>query len=289
MIDKLTGIWLALWRRAAPRARVHQSGLVVRPYAADSAMRGIMTWRPDWKTRAIASVLEARSGALIDVGANVGQTLLDFLSAPVRSAYVGFEPNIACCQHLAELVSANRLADCQIIPAGLADRTGLATLYRFGGDTDPGASMLRNLRPSLPARASSICVFRLDDLPDLVESGIALVKIDVEGGELEALRGMEATLRRTGAWVICEVLHRDASADPEPYRRRCEELARFVTGLGYTIHRLVLDRAASGIRDLERMDSFPDKAWVDGESERACDYLLVPAADSESARRVLVR
>ncbi|GAA4028949.1 hypothetical protein GCM10022281_05060 [Sphingomonas rosea] len=38
--------------------------------------RGLVSWESEWKTRAIKRVLKQRAGAFIDVGANIGQTLL---------------------------------------------------------------------------------------------------------------------------------------------------------------------------------------------------------------------
>jgi hypothetical protein len=64
-------------------------------------------------------------------------------------------------------------------------------------------------------------------------SGVAFVKIDVEGHELEVLRGAEQTLRRNRATILVEVKppNRAAVADflaGLGYERR--ELAAFVPG-----------------------------------------------------------
>ncbi|MDH8239020.1 hypothetical protein QIG13_27750, partial [Klebsiella pneumoniae] len=47
-----------------------------------SVARGASDWRPDWKTQLISQLLTLRRETLIDVGANRGQTLLDYLSVP---------------------------------------------------------------------------------------------------------------------------------------------------------------------------------------------------------------
>jgi FkbM family methyltransferase len=283
-----TRLWLKLWAGLAPRAKGPFGGLVIRSSASGAPLRAMIEWRPDWKTRAIAAVLRNRSGVLIDVGANVGQTLLDFLAAPVRSTYLGFEPNMTCYQHLAKLISDNRLADCHLVPAALGERNGVATLYRYGGDVDSGATTLAGLRPRLEAQGTNVSVFRLDDLAEILpEPDIALIKIDIEGGELEALRGMERTIGRTKPWIMCEVLHRDVSADPEPFSRRNQELMQLLTDLRYEVLRIAQDQVAGAKGRLETVTAFPDAAWDDRSSPYACDYLFVPKGQAEAARQVL--
>jgi FkbM family methyltransferase len=286
--NAFTRLWLKLWAGLAPRAKAPFGGLVIRSSASGAPLRALIEWRPDWKTRAIAAVLRDRSGVLIDVGANVGQTLLDFLAAPVRSTYLGFEPNAICYQHVARLISDNGLGDCHLVPAALGERNGVATLYRYGGDVDSGATTLAGLRPRLEAKGTNISVFRLDDLAGVLpEPEIALIKIDIEGGELEALRGMERTIGRTKPWIMCEVLHRDVSADPEPFSRRNQELMQLLTDLRYEVLRIAQDQVAGAKGRLETVTAFPDAAWDDRSSPYACDYLFVPKGQAEAARQVL--
>ena len=281
-------VWAALWTRAAPRAKAPLDGLVIQSSASAAPMRAMIAWRADWKTAAIAEILRSRQGMLIDVGANVGQTLLDFLSAPVRSAYVGFEPNPVCYGHLAKFISANGLEQCLVIPAALGDTNGIAQLYRYGGDVDSGATTLPELRPRLKSVGTTICMLRLDDIADdLPGNDIALIKIDVEGGELAALRGMERTIARSKPWLMCEVLHRDVSAAAEPFAQRCDDLTRFVAGLGYQMLQLVQDGAGARIVRLEEVAAFPAIQWNDETSPLACDYLLVPNGEDALAREVL--
>lgn len=288
MIGRFAGLWAAVWRRFAPRGRVPGTSLAIPTSASDAPLRAMMKWRADWKTAAVAAILNHRRGLFIDVGANVGQTLLDFVVAPKRSAYLGFEPNLTCYQHLAAFISANHLDHCRMIPAALGDRNGIAELYRLGGDTDAGATIRATVRPRDDVLVDRCCVFRLDDLRDqLGEAEIALIKIDTEGSELEVLRGMEETVRRARPWILCEVLHRDALADSESYRLRCAELMHLVSGLDYSVQRIVQNAGGSKIDGLQPVNEFPDHAWTE-ESPRNCDYLFVPASDVAESREVLI-
>ena len=133
----------------------------------------------------------------IDVGANVGQTLLDYCAAASGAGYLGFEPNPLCSSHLASIIEKNTLEDCRVIPAGLSDANGVAELLLEDlGDAEPAATMISDLRPGRIYRSVLICCLRFDDLAASIVNGpIALMKIDVEGAELLALRGMKRTLR----------------------------------------------------------------------------------------------
>lgn len=252
-------------------------------------MRAMSRWSPTWKSRAIASILQHRQGTFVDVGANVGQTLLDFLSSPDRSDYMGFEPNLACAKHLSDFISANALQSCVIICAALGERTGIADFYSSGSEVDAGATIRESLRPALTTVARKICVFRMDDVREHLAMGpIALVKIDVEGSEVEVLRGMARTLKDTAAWVLCEVLHRDASADPQRYAERLAALTDLLGQLGYEALRIVQTAAGKDLCGLEPIASFPNVSWRDG-SEVECDYLFVPAGQCAEACEVLAR
>jgi FkbM family methyltransferase len=284
----LLGLWLGLWRRAGLRSTARTDNLVVAPLVSDAAMRALLEWQADWKTDAIARILGARPGDFIDVGANVGQTLLDFLSASVPSTYVGFEPNLVCSEHLSRLIASNRIANSRVIPAALGDRTGIATLYR-GSDVDAGATLLGALRPGYPVETTEACVFRLDDLGEIVsQESISLIKIDVEGGELEALRGMTATIGRHRPWILCEVLDRDLRAESGPHEQRRVDLMKLIHDIGYSVFRIAHSDGGTTINDLEKIDAFPAQAWND-RSALACDYLFVPANEAAVARELLVR
>ena len=64
-------------------------------------------WLPSWKTDLIKRLVSPDDGAFIDVGANVGQTLLDILSSHPTAQYIGFEPNPSCVFYLQSLIKLN--------------------------------------------------------------------------------------------------------------------------------------------------------------------------------------
>jgi FkbM family methyltransferase len=283
----LSALRLKVWRALVPRMQVPGTTVRMFPVSGDAAARSLMEWRPGWKSSAISAILALRRGSFIDVGANVGQTLIDFLQAPVRSTYLGFEPNILCYGHVANLIAANAPATCRIVGAGLSDRTGVDQLF-LSSAVDAGATALAELRPAAQCRAITACYYCLDDILDaLPEPEVALVKLDIEGGELAALRGMTAMIRSKKPWILCEVLHRDAAADAGLFEERCSALMQLIRNVGYEAANLVLNDDASAVTDLRPADSFPLKIW-NSRSQLECEYLFVPAGEMPAARRILL-
>ena len=60
--------------------------------------------------------LQARPGALIDVGVNVGQTLMKMLGIDRNREYVGFEPQIGCCFFVDQFLQLNNLKNAVVLP-----------------------------------------------------------------------------------------------------------------------------------------------------------------------------
>ena len=252
------------------------SGILRVPTASIESL-ALMYWNLSWKTEIIRAVLARRSGAFLDVGVNVGMTLLDFLTAEHSSArYIGFEPNPKCVSYLRDVIRRNELHDCTLVPAGLADRDALLKLYLAPGqDADSAASIIQSLRPTGTFETMWVPCFRFDALREsLGVEQIALIKIDVEGAELEVLRGMANSIQETNPYILCEVLHADAHADEAAHRSRNGALRDLLHAMGYAIWNIEKSPGGAVVR-LERIEAFPFKRWTRQNSEE-CDYLFVP-------------
>lgn len=72
---------------------------------------------------------------------------------------------------------------------------------------------------------------------------IGIVKIDVEGGELEVLRGLQGTLARHRPLVVCEILPTyDENTEGGSMRRaRVDASVGLMQGLGYVMGRVSHD------------------------------------------------
>jgi FkbM family methyltransferase len=257
-------------------ARTRIGERIIRvPTHSDAAINWLH-WRLNWKSETLRVLLAARSGTLNDIGANTGQTLADFLAAGTDHAYVGLEPNPASCAFLAEVATLNRLRCTTVIPIAAAASTALRTLHVLTNDSiDSTASLRAELRPGTERRAVWVNTAALDGILAVTQtSTLAAVKIDVEGVELDVLRGAEHVLRGPRPPILCEVLLADGDADVPAHRERMEQLADFLRQHRYRIFQLVKlsDRLLPRLRPLH---VFPTGAWSTERAEE-CDYLFSP-------------
>jgi FkbM family methyltransferase len=152
-------------------------------------------------------ILAAHKGAVVDVGANLGQTLAKVLALDPSRAYVGFEPQVACCFFVDQFLKDNALSNCKILPVALSDTNGIGIIHA----TDP-YDVMASLRDEHACarqyRHQSFVPLRKGDdiLDELGVKDIALIKIDVEGFELQVLKGLRHRLAAQKPVLVFEVL-----------------------------------------------------------------------------------
>ena len=81
----------------------------------------------------------------IDIGMNIGQTVLKVKSISPNINYVGFEPNGVCTNYLYELINLNKIENIKVIPIGLGAFTSIQTLYADNKFAS-GASVIKDFR-----------------------------------------------------------------------------------------------------------------------------------------------
>lgn len=145
----------------------------------------------------------------VDVGVNVGQTLLCLKRAVPRAAYLGFEPNPACVTYVRRLVEANGFSDLTVVPSGLYREAGVVILESYWNtSTDSTASIVPQVREGARVRRrDTVTILSMDDVErSLGKVKVGAMRIDVEGGELEVVEGMVRLLDRERPVVMIEVL-----------------------------------------------------------------------------------
>lgn len=231
-----------------------------------------------WLDPAIQACLALKQGTFIDVGANLGQTMIKLLRIDPDRAYLGFEPQISCCFFLDLFFSVNQLVGHRIVPFGLSNKSGFEELQMRFDSGDSTASIVRGFRPDNFYTRSQIVPVTTGDTvwQDLGIGDVSIIKIDVEGGELEVLQGFHQTLERSLPFIVFEVLDHYLRVtgdrlDPATISFRkdriwqCESLLR---NLGYRLFHI---KSESQLREVEKILP-PSEPTI-----ASCDYLALPA------------
>ena len=132
----------------------------------------------------------------VDIGAHIGffTRHLSKLAGPTGKV-IAFEAHPETYQILVR--NCRKLSNVTTVNAAVTDTNGEVTLYDSGGST--GSNSLIASRSDY-AGSDTVRAVRLDDFLD--GSSIDVVKIDVEGAELEVLQGMTETLMRSSSMSI---------------------------------------------------------------------------------------
>lgn len=203
----------------------------------------------------LATALRPDSCA-IDVGANAGAVLERIVALAPRGAHIAYEPIPA----LHEMLS-RRFPDVDVRRAALSDvaETAAFTLVLDA----PALSGLRERTDISPDAAREQIEVRTERLDDVLAPGYvpALLKIDVEGAELQVLRGAAETLARHRPLVVFE--HGIGGADL--YGTRPEDVHDLLNEVGMRIF------------DLDGTGPYSREQFVETFTEPIWNFLATPA------------
>jgi FkbM family methyltransferase len=228
-----------------------------------------------WMFDLLSRLLPSKQGTFLDVGVNLGQTLLAVKACEPDRRYVGVEPNPQCVAYAERLIELNHLRGCEIVPVGLASATGLSRLQFYDGTTcDSSASIVDNFRPDSSISLMKIVpVFPFGALEEAISlSVLGIVKIDVEGGEADILTSMCEALRRDRPWLVVEILpcYRE---DNVMRISRQQVIETVLADIDYVNLRILRcpDGHLNRLKPIESIGIHGKMDW--------CDYLLCPRAD----------
>ncbi len=165
-------------------------------------------------------------GILYDIGANIGfiSTLAGRMAGEGGHVYA-FEPFPSSASRARHNAALNDMTNVTVIEAAVADRAGIALLDIYD------RSQHHRLTEHAVASAIQVDVIAIDDwklraaAPDPT-----VVLIDVEGTEIQVLRGMRACLSESRPIVLCEVHWLG--------RQFLDEFAAWIEPIGYVLSSL---------------------------------------------------
>lgn len=197
------------------------------------------------ETRFVGAALQ-RGEVFVDVGANAGYyTLLASRIVGNEGLVVAFEPSVRIRAQLERNVLLNGVANASIRPQAISREQGKASFFE---SADPRNSGTASLQPG-PGRVASpetVATTTLDEVADELGRRIDVLKVDVEGAELDVIAGGERTLSsREAPTIVFEHFGEG-------------EIFSALRALGYEVRALCFDpgRGLRFDRDLQALDAF---------------------------------
>lgn len=185
------------YKVAYHRAEVDGEQHFVPAYAAKrpAAKRVLRGTHFEPQTHAlVAALMAARPGSMVHAGTFFGDMLPSFAKACPGHVYA-FEPVLENYILAKLCVDANRLGNVLLTNAGLGETIAVAHIDTGEANDHRGGSSAIAERGQ-PTMLTTIDSFAIDDL--------TIIQLDVEGHELEALKGARRTIASAAPFILIE-------------------------------------------------------------------------------------
>jgi FkbM family methyltransferase len=195
----------------------------------------------------------APGSTVVDVGANIGEyTLLAAVATGQDGLVFSVEPNLGLHHRIIRNLDLNGFSNVRLMPVALGSSAGSGTLtVPIEG---PALGTLRDTAAGNGSDRLEVPIRRLDDVVGPPSrQRLSVVKVDVEGWELEVLRGAQETLAQAKPVVLYE-------CGGEQFQtvdgRRLTPSMAYLEALGYRNYTVRMDGA--GNWHLRPVDRFSD-------------------------------
>ncbi len=130
---------------------------------------------------------------VLDIGANIGWTVLNLASITKHGMVIGFEPDPYNFERCNENIALNNFKNIKIFPVGLGNGNDLVDMEVRTPSNRGGNRIVGKGSPS----THRVEIVKLDDFAPVRDlTKIDMLKIDVEGYELNVLRGAAYLLKK---------------------------------------------------------------------------------------------
>lgn len=174
-----------------------------------------------FKNGIIGDKISQEEGIVLDIGANIGNHTLFFCNEYNAKKVYCFEPIEETFFILAENIMLNHLEDRVILNSfGLGGKDENASAVSYDIFNIGGTMLKQNVNGKLKIK-------KLDGIG--IELSVAFIKIDVEGMELEVIKGGIALIKKNRPYIMVESF-------PEAF----PEVREILCGIGYAYENLGL-------------------------------------------------
>ena len=134
----------------------------------------------------------------VDVGASIGEMVIDMAGRPQVQACVAFEPNGPCARAIEKSVQLNSFRNVRVVAKAVSDHAGIGRW-----EVDDRAPTRSSLIAGNAAIGTDVELTTLDqELADL--AGPVLLLIDVEGAEPQVMRGGRSFIGKNLPLIVFE-------------------------------------------------------------------------------------
>ncbi len=141
---------------------------------------------------------QAKGRAILDIGANIGNHALVF--SDIAKHVIAFEPHPVTFK-LLELNARNHE---NVTPVNVGASDVSAQLRAVSPARNRGATAISDRKVGLGEESWTFTVEPLDERDDIKGADVALMKLDVEGHEAHALRGLVNTIDKNKPIIVIE-------------------------------------------------------------------------------------
>ncbi len=215
------------------------------------------------KLEAFYNDLELRGTTVIDIGANIGRHAVPLAKKIGPTGLLcAFEPIPVIRGILNEKLLAAELNNVAVYPFALSSERTVADFNYIPNLPEESGLKKRHIYNAVPSEFQKIKVgvFKLDDLIAL-DTKVTFIKIDVEGGELDVLRGAPRLLASSRPIVAFEC----GAASFLGYHKTPGEIFNLFDAMQYQIFSIIGQR----MTDVEAFTaaSYAQNCW---------DYIALP-------------
>lgn len=209
---------------------------------------------------AVAALSEG--GVAVDVGAHKGAYLYWLRRAVGRGGTViAYEPQRKLAEYLRSVCANMQWQNVVVRECALSDSAGPRTLHVPGQGDSPGASLEEAIVSTAECHDENCEADTLDHQLE-GERPVSLLKVDVEGHELQVFRGAAGMLARQGPVLLFECEARHLS------KHSMQDVFEFLRGLGYTGSFF----SPQGLLPIDRFDPAIHQRQTPGRFANAPDY-----------------
>ena len=179
---------------------------------------------------------ESSFNTFIDIGVNIGQTLLKVKSIDPNVRYIGFEPNPTCVFYTENLIQLNDIRNVSISCVGLGSAASIENLHYLGQEDTRATLHYSDTTPTDLIYQRQVAVWPLDSINlNIKDKEKIVMKIDVEGYELEVLKGATDFIRTRSPVIFFEALPHQQSIQ---HQQRSKDLFEWFQNNRYAVYLL---------------------------------------------------